>query len=552
MSTQTVNLAGFEDAFNAAKADFIGKNGVARFWAKDGSLWKDDEATKAFIPQFMGWIDCPTNMKRDHLADVLAFVDDVRASGFTQVVLAGMGGSSLAPLVFGSLFPQTGLKLFVVDSTHPDDLKACSAQLDWDHVLVVVASKSGTTAEPNAFNEYFYAQLQEKLGQRAARSMVVITDPGSKMQEMAEGRGYRKVFKNDPEIGGRYSALSLFGIVPAALAGVDVSRLLDLAEKFGQDHAEGGPAFELGIALGALALNGRDKLTFCTAQPHLNLGLWMEQLVAESTGKDGKGILPIATEALASSGSYGTDRVFASVTVAGDESLEGALGSLEAAGHPVIRCQMDSLEELGAEMMRWEIATATAGAVIGINPFDQPNVQEAKDITKRYIDAVRTSGALPTPEASGTGKDYALYGGSTSIAEFLQTVKRGDYIAILSFTPSGDPEIEKALQTARLAMRDKYKVATTMGYGPRYLHSTGQFHKGGPNTGVFLMISHHPLPLELPGESFGFESFVQAQAMGDADTLAKHDRRVLRIHCASESVIQAVSQEIIALCTNEN
>lgn len=549
---QSLSLGTYDSLLAAAKSNFEAKNGATRFWGKDGSLWKDDEATRDFIPQFMGWIDCATAMKRDHLAEIESFVAEVKSDGFTQVVLAGMGGSSLAPFVFQSLFRGvSGLELLVLDSTHPADIEALTDQLDLESVLIIVASKSGTTAEPNAFNEYFWALMQNARGEDANKAMVVITDPNSKMQEMAESRGYRKVFLNYADIGGRYSALSLFGLVPAALMGVDVAEVLNLAENFALSHKEGGPAFDLGLTLGSLALNGRDKLTFITVPEHANLGLWMEQLVAESTGKEGKGILPIATELLGGPEVYGDDRVFAAITVGRDSSVELVLQVLEAAGHPVIRCQLESLLEIGAEMMRWEIATAAASVVLEINPFDQPNVQEAKDITKKYLKSYADSGSLGEQTASGVSEGYACYGEFGTITDFLDSIKPGDFLAILAYTASGDETIEQNLQEIRHAVRDGRKVATTLGYGPRYLHSTGQFHKGGPNTGAFLVVTHKPLPLELPGETIGFENFVQAQALGDTEALVKHSRRTLRVQILDETVLEDILREVEEYFSNQ-
>lgn len=545
MASQTLHLGAYQTFVDQALSDFAQKQAVQRFWEKDGSLWKNDQETITFIPQFMGWIDCASKMKADHLAEIQAFADQIRADGYTHAILAGMGGSSLAPLVFEKLFPTTFLNLVVADSTHPTDLLESLTKVDLAKTVVVVASKSGTTAEPNAFNDFYFAKLQEIHGEQAARSMVVITDPGSKMQEMAEGRGYRKVFLNYPDIGGRYSALSLFGLVPAALKGINIGELLDQAEAFGNQHLNGGPGFDLGVALGTLALKGRDKLTFVTEPELATLGLWMEQLVAESTGKDAKGILPIATERLSEPSSYSIDRVFAAISVGPiSEGLNAKLHALEKEGHPVIRVQLESVDELGAEMLRWEFATAAASVVLGINPFDQPNVQEAKDITKQYIQAVRSTGKVPEQPLAGLGENYALYGNYKDVASFIRSIQPGDYFAILAYTASDDAVIEKTLQDFRHEVGQTLKVATTLGYGPRYLHSTGQFHKGGPNTGVFLVVTHQPQPLDLPGEDFGFDAFVQAQALGDFDTLGRHNRRALRVQISDADGLKNLKFDI--------
>jgi transaldolase/glucose-6-phosphate isomerase len=456
------------------------------------------------------------------LSELAALAARLR-DGTERVLVLGMGGSSLAPLVFASSFGNRPgePRLEVLDSTHPESIRAAAESAPPARSIYVVSSKSGTTLEPNLFFDYFFALAQEDLGSRAGERFVVITDPGTPLQELARSRNVEAVILADAAIGGRYSALSPFGIVPAALAGIDVGQLLGRARAAAAEcrapDPEQNPGAALGAAIGSLALEGRDKLTFSVGSPIDRFGMWLEQLIAESTGKEGKGILPVEGEPLGSPDVYGEDRFFVRI----GNSTEGAernLAQLEAAGQPVARLGVSAALDLGAEMFRWEFATAIAGALLGIDPFDQPNVQEAKDRTNEIL-----SGREAAPPASGEGAP------ATSPAELVDSLGPGDYFAITAYLPS-TPENESRLAKIRLPVRDGRRVATTVGFGPRFLHSTGQFHKGGPDTGVFLQLTTAPgASLPIPGRPYGFERVIAAQAAGDLAALRSRGRRALSV-----------------------
>ena len=442
-------------------------------------------------------------------------------SGTDRVLVLGMGGSSLAPLVFGSSFGRRDgfPRLEVLDSTEPASVLAAAQGSPPGRTLYVVSSKSGTTLEPNLFFDYFFALAEQHLSAKAGERFVVITDPGTPLQEIARSRNVEATVLADPAIGGRYSALSPFGIVPAALAGVDVRTLLARAREMSDtcrvQTAEENPGASLGAAMGALALEGRDKLTFSMGSPVDRYGMWAEQLIAESTGKEGKGILPVEGEPLGPPEVYGEDRFFVRVgPERADSDAEGRLTRLEEAGHPVARLEISDALDLGAEMFRWEFATAVAGALLGINPFDQPNVQEAKDRTNEILSG-------KAPESGGSGP--------ATPAELVDSLRPRDYFAITAYVPS-TPENEDRLARIRVPVRDSKRVATTVGFGPRFLHSTGQLHKGGPDTGVFLQITTAPVAsVPIPGRPYGFERVVAAQAAGDLAALRSRGRRALSL-----------------------
>ena len=442
-----------------------------------------------------------------------------------RVLVLGMGGSSLAPLVFASSFGRRDgfPRLEVLDSTEPASVLAAAKGAPPGRTVYVVSSKSGTTLEPNLFFDYFYAQAEQDLGSKAGEHFVVITDPGTPLQEVARSRNVEVVVLADPAIGGRYSALSPFGIVPAALAGVDARALLAGAQKMAEAcHADGveeNPGASLGAAMGALALDGRDKLTFSVGRPIDRFGMWAEQLIAESTGKEGKGILPVEGEPLGSPEAYGPDRFFVRIGP-DDAASDRKLAELERAGHPVARFAVTNPLELGAEMFRWEFATAVAGCLLEINPFDQPNVQEAKDRTNEIL----------------AGKEAGLgsAGGPSSPGELVDSLRPRDYFAITAYLPS-TAENEDRLAMIRVPVRDGKRVATTVGFGPRFLHSTGQFHKGGPDTGVFLQLTAQPAQsVPIPGRPYGFERVVAAQAAGDLAALRSRGRRAISRHLSSD------------------
>jgi glucose-6-phosphate isomerase len=466
-----------------------------------------------------------------------------------------MGGSSLCPEVLRRTFGKQMdyPELLVLDSTVPAAVSALDKQIDPKTTLFIVASKSGTTTEPQMFYHYYFDKVKKVLGDKAGANFVAITDPGTQLEAEAKHDNFRKTFTNMADIGGRYSALSYFGMVPFAVMGGDVDSLLRRAKAAmdacsGSDIANNAGA-KLGATIGALARKGRDKVTFITPSPVDSLGLWTEQLIAESTGKHGKGIVPIAGEALGDPKVYGDDRVFVYIGVAGTNgaNYEAKLQALEQAGHPVLHHVLNSPLDLGEEFFLWEFATPIAGALIGINPFDQPNVQESKDNTKRILKEYVESGKISQLPSIATGNGLtvltdeknqkALDGVSSpeaAIVAHLARVHKHDYFAITQYIEE-TPEIEALIQQIRIGVRDKACVATTTGYGPRFLHSTGQLHKGGPDSGVFLqLIASDAQDVPLPGEKFTFGVLKQAQALGDFESLSKRGRRAIRVDLGND------------------
>jgi transaldolase / glucose-6-phosphate isomerase len=525
---------------------------VRKIWRKDATLWKSEEQHQNIIKNALGWVTVP-DLLADNVEELAAFSARVRNDGFKHVMLLGMGGSSLCPEVFRRTFgKQPGFpELHVLDSTDPATVAAFEARVDLEKTLFVVASKSGATIEPLMFYKYFISRLRELKADKAGQNFVAITDPGTLMESMAQGDGFRRIFLNPADIGGRYSALSYFGMVPAALQGFDFKTLIERAERAMHAcappvPAADNPAVRLGAALGVLALAGRDKLTLTTDARIASLGLWIEQLVAESTGKDGKGIVPVAGEPLAGPELYGNDRVFVHLSVrapgAEDAETESKLSALAAAGHPVIRRTLTDTLDLGEEFYVWEMATALAGACLGINPFDQPNVQESKDNTKTLLDEFKHNGKLSeqllaavgsglkvyadaaTLEALGTGQSAEAF-----ITAHLKRVGAGDYVALLAYIQE-TADYEGKLQAIREQLRNALHAAATTGYGPRFLHSTGQLHKGGGDNGVFIQLTaDDQSDVPLPGELFSFGVLKRAQALGDFQALSARHRRAIRI-----------------------
>lgn len=474
-----------------------------RIWSGDHTVWKPDPTE---ISNRLGWLNLPETMKPE-LPGLRAFGEEVRASGYRTAVLFGMGGSSLAPEVLhDTLGTAPGyLDLEVLDATDPGQISGLERRLDLNATLFIVASKSGSTIETLSQFAYFWSKLPD------GAHFVAITDPASSLERLATERGFRRVFANPPEIGGRYSALSFFGLVPAALIGADLDALLDDAAEMmhacgaGVDVAS-NPGAWLGAALGEAAIASHDKLTLVLPETLHSLGNWIEQLIAESTGKEGRGIVPIVGEPLGSPDVYGTDRLFVSF------GEDAKLNSLASAGHPVVRIPGEA--RLGSEFYRWEFATAIAGYLLGINPFDQPNVQEAKDATASILGGQEVDETTPTA------------------ADMLGQIGAGDYLAILAYIDRNSVN-EANLQAIRVALRDRYRVATTVGFGPRFLHSTGQLHKGGPNEGVFLqVVGDDEIDLPIPGREFSFGKLKRAQALGDLASLRAHGRRVSRTSIA--------------------
>ena len=520
---------------------------IRRLWAHDKTVWSGADEDK-----WLGWLRIVEDEleKAGQYAD---FADWVKGRGFSDAVVLGMGGSSLGPevlsLTYGNRegFP----KLRILDSTHPDEVRAVEAAVDLRNTLFIVASKSGSTLEPNVFRDYFLGRMKAEVGDRAGSHFVAITDPGSAMEQAAKDDQFEKIFYGVPQIGGRYSVLSAFGLVPAAAIGIDVAEFLDIARTMVRSCGPAVPPSEnpgvrLGALLGAAALQGRDKVTLVASPAIASFGGWAEQLIAESTGKQGKGLIPIDGEPVDVPAAYGHDRVFVYLRLDGHAVTrqDEALRSLEREGHPVVRISLDKVEQLPQEFFRFEMATAVAGAVIGINPFDQPDVEASKVETKKLFSAAEESGSLPAETPLYEDGSIALYadlanaealgpaadGLDPALHAHLGRLKAGDYLALLAYLPRNEAN-HAVLQEARLALRDARHVATCLEFGPRFLHSTGQAYKGGPDTGVFLQITAEPAAdLAIPGRKLGFATVVAAQARGDFSVLSERGRRALRVH----------------------
>lgn len=538
-----------------------GQDFLDRLWVKDASLWKGEAAA---IRSRLGWLTSPTIM-RGHADDIKSFADEIRRLQFTHVVLLGMGGSSLCGDVFNLTFgSKMGFPdLLLLDSTDPAAIKHTLDRLNLTRTLFIVATKSGATTETLSLYQYFRGQVEACSVPRAGIHFVAITDPGRPLDKLATESGFRRTFLNPASIGGRYSALSFFGLVPAALIGIDIKALLDrshaMVEACGnavgvRDNA----AVRLGAALAGLAKAGRDKVTLVLSRKLRGLGPWIEQLLAESLGKDGKGLVPVDDEPLGPAAVYGGDRVFVSVTLEGDASYDTALNALEDAGHPVIRIGLREPLELGAEFFRWELATAAAGVVLGVNPFDEPDVTRAKENTASLLGAWKKSKKLPEWPAdveedglvlmTNSGKKPA--GLSEGLQTFLGQAQAGDYIAIQAYlAPTADTW--SRLQELRTLLRDRLRLATTVAFGPRYLHSTGQLHKGGRPNGVFIQLTGEDKEdMAIPGAGYGFSTLKAAQALGDLQALRDAGRRVVRVHLTGkqthgvEQLIQVLQKTV--------
>lgn len=552
VNTQSYRLPDkLSHAVAAATEDWEAHDKVARLWRGDASLWTNSDESK-----WLGWLNI-AGEQLTHIEALKAVAADIKSAGFKHALLLGMGGSSLCPEVlektFGKIegFPQ----MHVLDSTDPAQIKAIESQVDLASTICIVSSKSGSTLEPNIYKQYFFERVKEKVGAaEAGKRFIAITDPGSKMQHVAEADKFRHIFMGVPSIGGRYSALSNFGMVPGAIMGVDVSKFLanteEMVKSCGAAVAAGkNPGILLGTILGSAANQGRDKLTIVTSPGIFDLGAWLEQLLAESTGKLGKGIVPVDREWLSTPDVYGNDRVFAYLRLdsAPDAKQDAAIDALEKAGHPVVRISLPGIYNLGQEFFRWEIATAVAGSLLGIDAFNQPDVEASKIETKKLTSEYESSGKLPpeSPFFENDGIKFyadprntaALKSGST-LADVLKThlarVKPGDYFGVLGYITMNDAN-ESALQAIRHAVRDRKKVATVLGFGPRFLHSTGQDYKGGPNSGVFLQITcDDAVDLPVPSQKYTFGVVKAAQARGDFSVLAERGRRALRVHLGKD------------------
>lgn len=551
MNHQTYVVGSCDEAVRAALDDLQARDFVRRLWAKDSALWHEDPVHQTIIRNALGWLSLP-EQQISHVSRLQAFADEVKTAGFTHILLLGMGGSSLCPEVFRMTFGviQGYPELHVLDSTVPSQVKSFEERVDLERTLCIVASKSGSTTEPLVFQKYFFERMRQIKGDRAGENFVAITDPGSLLERLARELRFRDIFPGVPDVGGRYSALSNFGMVPAAAMGVNVEALLRQAERMRQRcdstvPAQDNPGIVLGAVLGTLAKAGHDKVTFVTSPAVSDLGAWLEQLIAESTGKEGKGLIPIADEPLGGAPVYGNDRVFVYIRYADGAVPEqdATVDALESAGHPVVRIDCTSLVNLGQEFFRWEMATATAGALLGINAFDQPNVQESKEFTKFYLEEFKKNGRLPEEPPVLTDGDVRLFADdvnqqalagasslSHAVAAHLSRVRNGDYVAINAYLER-TPTVHDAFQRMRAIIRDAKRVSTTLGYGPRFLHSTGQLHKGGPDSGVFFQVTaDQGEDLDIPDEPYSFGTLAAAQALGDLKSLATRNRRVVRIH----------------------
>ena len=543
---------------------------VRRLWAGDKTLWSDDDENR-----WLGWLGI-TDDQLAHLHHLTGIAEQIKTGNFTHVLLLGMGGSSLCPevmkMTFGKIpgFPE----LHVLDSTDPAQIKTFEKKVDIGKTIFIVSSKSGSTLEPNIYKQYFFERVKEAVGAaEAGRRFIAITDPGSKMQQVAEGDHFRNIFFGLTSIGGRYSALSDFGMVPSAIMGVDVLRFLDRAEEMVHSCGacvppEDNPGVLLGTIMGIAANQGRDKLTIVASPRIWDFGAWLEQLVAESTGKIGKGIIPIDQERLGPPAVYGDDRLFVYLRLESepDPAQDRAIAALEEAGHPVVWILIPSVEELGQEFFRWEMATAVAGAVIGINAFNQPDVEASKIATRKLTSEYEKTGSLPPEKPFLEQRGIKLFTDDSNKAVLapssdgdlvrclrthLGRIKPGDYFCISAYVEMNDAH-QKALQSIRHAVRDGKKAATCLGYGPRFLHSTGQAYKGGPNSGVFVQITcDDAADLPVPGQKYTFGVVKAAQARGDLEVLSERKRRLLRVHLGADvkaglQTLEAAVREALA------
>ncbi len=546
------DLAG---AVQAALDDWEQNKKVPRLWARDASLW-----TGADEAHWLGWLEL-TRTTEAECRELAAFAEEIRSEGFTGTVVLGMGGSSMCPEVLAETFgKQNGFpELRILDSTDPAQIRALEAKIDIQKTLFIVASKSGSTLEPNIFKDYFFARVKESVGAfGAGKRFVAITDPGSKLQEAAERDGFRKIFLGMPSVGGRYSALSNFGLVPAAVMGVDVMQLLTRAREMAcacaaAGQLENNPGVALGAILGVLARRGRNKVTLITSPRIHDFGAWLEQLLAESTGKDGKALIPVDRERLDEPARFSSDRVFVYLRFASapDPVQDGVVAALAEFGHAMVCVSLRDEYDLAGEFFRWEIATAVAGSILALNPFNQPDVEASKIETRKLTAAYEQSGELPaeTPllaeqgiqlfaDQRNTSELTHLAGSDRSLAGYLRAhlsrLSAGDYFALLAYVEMNAVH-EKKLQQIRHAVRDARRVATCLGFGPRFLHSTGQAYKGGPNSGVFLQITcEDAADLPVPGAKYTFGVVKAAQARGDFEVLAERKRRALRVHLGAE------------------
>ena len=536
-----------ERAVKEARNNWDTARNTERLWKKDASLWTNTDESK-----WLGWLDI-VDQQLSNVSKFKALAAEIVEDGLTHALLLGMGGSSLAPEVFSRTFGRHGrsLELLVLDSTDPVQIRSFRNRIDPARTLFFVSSKSGTTLEPNIYMQYFFDETKRAVGDRAGHHFIAITDPASKLEGVAEKLGFRRVYHGVASIGGRYSALSDFGLVPHAAMGLDTERFLKrtvpMLDACRNTDATRNPGVALGLTLGVAAKRfRRDKITLVSSRSIYDLGAWLEQLLAESTGKEGNGFIPVDREPLFGPDKYGKDRVFVYIKFAGDNSgeTEAAISALEKAGEPVVRIVMNDLYSLGQIMFQWEIATAVAGSIIGINAFNQPDVEASKVVTRELTSEFEKTGALPaeTPVLEQDGMrlftdkanaDALLSGGNTLgsvVRQHVDRLKSGDYFGLLAYLPMF-PEYEATLQDIRSTIVEAKQVATVLGFGPRFLHSTGQAYKGGPNTGVFLQITcDEAQDLPVPQQKYTFGVVKAAQARGDFQVLLHRQRRALRVH----------------------
>jgi transaldolase/glucose-6-phosphate isomerase len=549
IGTQKLTLgAGLEKAVEKSTEEWRASAKIRKFWHKDKSVWTNDDENK-----WLGWLDSPA---KANVADYEDYARRVKGQNFSDAVVLGMGGSSLGPEVLAKTFPKkSGFpKLHVLDSTDPAQVRAMEKAVDLKRTLFIVSSKSGGTTEPNVMKDYFFAQVSKAIGaEKAGHRFIAVTDPGSSLEKVAKSQGFARTFYGDPAIGGRYSVLSPFGLVPAATAGIDVKSLihhtLAMVRSCGADvPPHENPGVQLGLAMGLAGLEGRDKVTIFSSEKIADFGAWAEQLIAESTGKEGKGLVPIDGETLGEVSVYGNDRFFIDLRTESesDTAHEAKLDALEQAGHPVVRIVIKSIEHIGQEFYRFEIATAVAGSILGINPFNQPDVEAAKIKTRELTAAFEKSGSLPKEQPVISTDSADLYTDAANasdlrkagadgtleswISAHFSRIDAGDYVALLAYIERNAEHID-TLQAARLAVRDQRHVATCAEFGPRFLHSTGQAYKGGPDSGVFLQITADDArDLPVPGQKASFGVIKAAQARGDFGVLTDRGRRALRVH----------------------
>jgi glucose-6-phosphate isomerase len=547
-----IYLANFEQDFDKHIQELVSENVLSRIWSQDYTLWKPSPVE---ISNRLGWLNTPKLMK-GKVSELSDFAQQIKEENFTTAVLLGMGGSSLAPEVFAKIFGTKDgyLNLHVLDSTDPGAVQEINEKYNLSETLFIVSTKSGGTVETLSFMKYFYNRILSELGNsQAGNHFIAITDPGSELEKVALKLNYRKIFLNDPDIGGRFSALSYFGLVPAALLGLDLESLLDRAvqeveyDSAGQDRKS--PAALLGLIIAKLALNNKDKLTFIMSDKIQSFGSWLEQLIAESTGKEGQGILPVVGEEILNVADYKSDRLFVIIHLKKDKHIKKLIKNFSISGHPTVVIRLDDIYDLGKEFFKWEMATAIAGWCLEINPFDQPDVESAKILARNMVNSYKESGVINTGDPSYLTKALQFFGdiSGNNIPEIFEQLigtvagekkSRGkySYLALQAYLKP-DLKTDKFLHQLRTLLQKKYQVATTLGYGPRFLHSTGQLHKGDAGNGIFIQVSADmPNDFDIPDEagedvsSISFGILKTAQYLGDFEALKEGNRKVIRIH----------------------